>query len=75
MDEILEDLDGCVGIADDVCVFGATEEEHDARLVRLMEAAKTHGLVFNSDKCAIKKKSILFFGNIYTKDEDITRPS
>ena len=68
MDEILEDLDGCVGIADDICVFGSTEDEHDARLLKLMEAAKMHGLVFNSAKCAIKKQSISFFGNVYSKD-------
>ena len=29
MDEILESLEGCVGIADDICIFGATEKEHD----------------------------------------------
>lgn len=56
MDEILEGLEGCVGIADDVCVFGSTEEDHDKCLIALMETAKAHGLVFNSDKCAIKCK-------------------
>ena len=30
MDEILESLEGCVGIVDDICIFGATQEEHDA---------------------------------------------
>ena len=66
IDEILEPLEGCVGIADDICVFGATEEEHDSRLLALMEAARASGLVFNSDKCAIKKDKISFFGNIYS---------
>ena len=68
MDEILEDLNGCASIADDICVFGATEEEHNRNLSALMEAAKRHGLVFNSEKCKIRAKSISFFGNIYSED-------
>ena len=40
MDEILESLEGCVGIADDICIFGATQEEHDQRLISLLEVAK-----------------------------------
>jgi len=68
MDEMLEGLSGCASIADDICVFGKDEEEHDRNLLALMETAKRHGLVFNSEKCAIKEKSISFFGNVYSKD-------
>ena len=68
MDEILEGLSGCASIADDICVFGKNEAEHDKNLVALMETAKRHGLVFNSEKCAIREKSISFFGNIYNED-------
>ena len=66
MDEILEGLDGVVGIADDVCVYGKTREEHDQRLINLMNRAVEKGLVFNSKKCAIGKSSISFYGNLYT---------
>ena len=66
MDEVLENLEGVVGIADDVCVTGKTEEEHDENLMNLMEIACEKGLVFNSKKCMIKKESISFFGNTYT---------
>ena len=68
MDEFLENLDGCVGIADDICVFGRTEEEHDKHLIALMDAAKEYGLVFNSEKCTIKSDSISFFGNTYSEE-------
>ena len=43
MDEILEGLNGVVGIADDVAVFGATEAEHNHNLLKLMERAKQEG--------------------------------
>ena len=67
MDYILEGLKGVVSIADDVCVFGTTDKEHDTNLINLMERAKHEGLVFNSTKCYIKKSEISFFGNTYTK--------
>ena len=66
MDAIFEQAPGCVGIADDVAVFGATEEEHDRNLINLLEVAKREGLVFNSDKCTIKTKEIDFFGSVYS---------
>uniref|UniRef100_A0A8C9T351 ribonuclease H n=1 Tax=Scleropages formosus TaxID=113540 RepID=A0A8C9T351_SCLFO len=66
--EILEGLEGCVGIADDICVFGKTEEQHDKRLLSLLERAKETGLVFNSDKCFIKQRRIAFFRNVYSED-------
>ena len=66
MDEILESLEGCVGIAEDICIFGATQEEHDQRLIALMDVATSAGLVFNSTKCSINKSSISFFGNVYS---------
>ena len=66
MDEILESQEGCVGKADDIRVFGATEEGHDERHKALMEVAKSSGLVFNSEKCTIKQSSISFFDNTYS---------
>ena len=53
MTDILEGLPGVVGITDDVCVIGITEEEHDQNLTSLMLRAKDRCLVFNSSKCII----------------------
>ena len=66
MDEILESMEGCVGIADDICIVGATQEEHDQRLISLLEVAKSAVLVFNSTKCSINQSLISFFDNIYS---------
>jgi hypothetical protein len=68
MDKILEQCDGACGIADDVAIFGATEEEHDRNLLQFMEVAAKHGLALNSAKCEIKQKQITFFGNTYSSD-------
>lgn len=68
MDQILEGLDGVVSIADDVVVYGEDDDAHDRNLHKLMKRAENTGLVFNSNKCAIKQSSVSFFGNIYTTE-------
>ena len=75
MDSILAQAPGCVGIADDVAVYGRTEQEHDANLWRLLEVAQKEGLVFNSTKCVIKTRSINFFGSLYTDHGILPDPS
>ncbi|PIK59947.1 hypothetical protein BSL78_03102 [Apostichopus japonicus] len=59
MDQILEKCPGTVGIADDIGVFGSTEAEHDRNLHNLMKVAREDTLVFNPNKCNIKKDNIL----------------
>ena len=63
MDAILEKCPGCTGIADDVAVYGRTEEEHDDNF---MKVAQENGLVFNSGKCITYE--IPFFRLMYTAD-------
>ena len=62
IDQILEACPGTVGIADDIAVFGKTEEEHDKNLINLLEQAKKSGLTFNSSKCSIKQSEINYYG-------------
>ncbi|XP_037790564.1 uncharacterized protein LOC119585916 [Penaeus monodon] len=52
--KILKNCPGIITIADDVVVFGKTEEEHDTNLHNLFKIAKEQGLTFNSAKCMIK---------------------
>ena len=72
MDQILEECPGTLGISDDVCVFGKTEEEHDENLRNLMKISQKRGLVFNSKNCFIKQKQISFYGLIW--DENGVHP-
>ena len=65
MDLILEQCPGTNSIADDVGVFGRTEEEHNANLHQLMQAAQKHGLVFNGGKCKINTSQLHFFGLVF----------
>ena len=65
IDPIVEPCEGTVIIADDIAVFGRTEEEHDRNMLNLMKRAKSGGLVFNSKKCVIKKRQIEYYGMIF----------
>ena len=65
MGQILEEYEGCIGIADDITAHGCTEAEHDAHLWRLMEVAWKYGLVFNPKKTQVKAPMVKFFGCLY----------
>ena len=68
IDRVIERCEGVAAIADDIVVYGKTEEQHDRNLINLMEIARTSGLTFNSNKCHIKKMEIDFFGQVYTTE-------
>ena len=67
MDRILEQVDGAIGIADEVVVY-AKSEEHDKILHRLMQIAAENSLVFNLTKCKIKSQIMSSFGTIYSEN-------
>ena len=66
MDVVTEELEGVANIADDVAIAGADQEDHDKKLMKLMQRAAEFGVCFNSKKCDIAKPEITFFGNKYT---------
>ena len=49
MDQITNRLPGIIAIHYDICVYGKDTTEHDNNLLKLMQTAQYHGLVFN--KC------------------------
>ena len=65
MNQVLDQCPGTISIADDVGVFGRTEEDHNANLHQLMLAAQKHGLFFNGDKCKIQTSNLHFFGMVF----------
>ena len=74
MDEILKGLPGVVRIADDTCVLGINQEDHNKNLVGFMNRAAGCGLVLNSNKCEVAREEINFFGNRYTAEGILPDP-
>ena len=66
IDQITDRLPGIIAIHDDICAYGKDTTEHDNNLLKLMQTAKDHGLVFNSNKCSIHPPQISFYGAIFT---------
>ena len=54
------------GIADDIFVYGSTEEEHDRNLINLMKRAQEKGIVFNAEKLQFKCNEVSFFGHTWS---------
>ena len=65
MDQILECCERVIGITDDVIIHGKDDEDHDRNLHNFMHTACEHGLVFNREKCEVKKNSVTFFRTVY----------
>ena len=65
IDQILEECQECIGIADNITIHGHTEAEHDACLQNLMQIACRYDLVFNLQKIHMKAQAISFFGCLF----------
>ena len=66
MDQITDRLPGIIAIHDDICVYGKDTTEDNNNLLKLMQTAQDHGLVFNSNNCSICQPQISFYGVIFT---------
>ena len=54
MDQILDQVEGVITIADDFSVYAENEQEHEKILYNLIAVVEKNGLVSNSSKCFIK---------------------
>lgn len=59
---VINGLEGVRNLADDIIVFGKTEEEHDQRLERLCERLKECGLTASPNNCVLGVSELIFFG-------------
>ena len=66
MDQVADHLPSIIAIHDNICIYGHTSEEHDQHLLKLMQTAAQHGIVFSSPECQIRQPQITFFGAVFT---------
>ena len=64
--DLLSGLLGVTNIADDM--FGSTQEEHDANIIRFLERCLEIDLHLNPEKVRINCKSVPFFGMMLTEN-------
>ena len=60
MTELFDHIPGVDTSMNDVCVIEETQQEHDERLIQVLETAKQNGLTFNWPKCEINAEEMVF---------------
>lgn len=68
LQEIFHGLDGVYNLVDDVLVTGSSLEEHNERMLRMLERARQNGVKFNRDKTQLCSQSVKFFGEVISSD-------
>ena len=66
--DLLSGLPGVTNIADNIIMFGSTQEEHDANVIRFLERCLEIDLHLNPEKVRINCKSVPFFGMMLTEN-------
>ncbi len=61
--DVLRDIPGVLHYVDDVLVYGATQEEHDARLRLVLHRLREAGFALSETKCHFSKSSVVFLGH------------
>ena len=62
LDSIFLGMQGVTGIADDMVIYGKTEEEHDKNLIHFLETARKNNIKLNKEKVQFKRE-VSFFGH------------
>ena len=60
MSWVVEGIARYEAVMDDVVVWGKDQTEHDQRLKKVMEKAKSRGLKFNKDKCKFQRDQVSY---------------
>lgn len=60
---------------DDVIVFGRTLEEHEERLLKVLDRLEEEGLKLSLDKCQFGRTSVTYVGHVVSQDGVATDPS
>jgi len=60
---IIDGIDGCANILDDILVWGRTMAEHDERLRRVLQRLDKYNATVRADKCVIGASEVEFNGH------------
>jgi hypothetical protein len=66
--QVFHDIEGVQNISDDIVVFERTKEEHDKRLVQVLNRIREKKLTLNKDKCEFGMDTITFMGHMLSKN-------
>ena len=64
MSALLEGIEGVVCMMDDVLVHGKDQDQHNDRLLKVLQHLETAGLTLNKEKCKFSQRQVKFLGQI-----------
>lgn len=67
METVLKGIHGVRKYLDNIIVYAATLESHDATLRSVMQRLLDAGLQLNLDKCTFSQSSLKFLGHVMSK--------
>ena len=56
---------GITGIADDMIIFGKTDQEHNGNLLNILEVCRNNNLTLNPEKMQFRLPKVSFFGHTW----------
>ena len=66
--QILENLDGCEVIADDILIWGKDTKEHNERLCAVLQRIREANMRLNKAKCKIGLTEVAYDGHVFGPD-------
>ena len=64
----LGDIDGVIVFQDDILISGATQSEHDERMLEVLKRLNERDARVNHEKCEFNKREIQFLGHLVSAD-------
>ena len=72
VDQVLDRLDGILDITDDILIYGVgtteqeANEDHDRKLLNLLNRCKKYGVALNPDKVKLRREEVKYMGHIFS---------
>ncbi|XP_050303737.1 uncharacterized protein K02A2.6-like [Anthonomus grandis grandis] len=66
--QIFHAIDGVFVYVDDILVYGKSKDEHNRRLIEVLDRARQYNLKFSKAKLQVDKSEIRFMGYVLSKD-------
>ncbi|XP_033749332.1 uncharacterized protein K02A2.6-like [Pecten maximus] len=64
--EMVNDLEGCDAIVDDLLIWGENIERHDERLKKVLDRVREYNLKLNPDNCRFRQTELSYVGHKLT---------
>lgn len=72
VDQVLDRLDGVLDITDDIMIYGVgttekeANEDHDRKLLNLLNRCKEYGVALNPDKVKLRREEVTYMGHVFS---------